>query len=47
MLLGVPFNMASYAILLALVAHYCDYDRGELILTFGDCHIYNNQREGL
>ena len=42
MLLGVPFNMASYALLLAFVAHYCGYERGELILTLGDCHVYKN-----
>ena len=47
MLIGIPFNIASYALLLALVAHHCGYTRGELILTLGDCHVYTNQTEGL
>lgn len=40
--LGVPFNIASYALLLAMVAYVTDLKPGELIMTFGDLHIYNN-----
>lgn len=40
--LGVPFNIASYGLLLHLVAGMCNLEVGELILTFGDLHIYNN-----
>lgn len=38
--LGVPFNIASYALLLCLVAHVCHLKPGELVHSFGDCHVY-------
>ena len=43
--LGVPFNIASYALLTHMVAQQCDLDVGEFIWTGGDCHIYNNHVE--
>ncbi len=43
--LGVPFNIASYALLTHMFAQQCDLDPGELIWTGGDCHIYDNHRE--
>ena len=42
---GVPFNLAEYALLLHIVAHHCDLKVGEFIHTFGDAHIYNNHQE--
>jgi thymidylate synthase len=43
--LGVPFNIASYALLLAMVAQVCDLVPGEFIHTFGDLHLYSNHLE--
>jgi thymidylate synthase len=43
--LGVPFNIASYALLTHMLAQQCDLDPGELVWTGGDCHIYDNHRE--
>lgn len=43
--LGVPFNIASYALLTHMVAQQCDLDVGEFIWTGGDCHLYLNHLE--
>jgi thymidylate synthase len=41
-LLGVPFNIASYALLTHMLAQQCDLEIGEFIWTGGDCHLYLN-----
>jgi thymidylate synthase len=43
--LGVPFNIASYALLTHMLAQQCDMDVGDFVWTGGDCHIYSNHTE--
>jgi thymidylate synthase len=42
MFLGIPFNIASYALFTHMIAQVCNLEVGELIITVGDAHIYNN-----
>ena len=45
--LGVPFNIASYALLTVMIAHVCDLVPGDFVHTLGDAHVYLNHVEPL
>lgn len=45
--LGIPFNIASYALFTHMIAQVCNLEVGNLIITIGDAHIYKNQIEGV
>jgi thymidylate synthase len=47
MALGVPFNVASYALLIHMIANECGLEAGFFVHTLGDAHVYNNHVEGL
>ena len=45
--LGLPFNIASTAMLTHILAHICGLEVGEVVASLGDCHIYENQEDGV
>ena len=45
--LGIPFNIASYALLTCMLAQVCGLERGEFVHTLGDSHVYSNHVEPL
>ena len=45
--LGVPFNIASYALLTCMIAHVCDLKPGDFVHTLGDAHVYSNHLDAL
>lgn len=45
--LGVPFNIASYALLTVMIAHVCGLKPGDFVHTLGDAHVYSNHVEPL
>jgi thymidylate synthase len=45
--LGVPFNIASYALLVQIIAKICDLKAERLVMNFGDVHIYENHRNAV